>query len=91
MDFVSKYIVPIGCEGIHSIQTGKWRTRRPVMDTGMCVKCGVCLMYCPVNSILRDADGSFRINYDFCKGCGICAHECKQRAVAMVPEQEDEV
>ncbi len=89
MEFVSDYIVPIGCEGIHSIQTGKWRTRRPVLNAEKCVKCGVCLMYCPVNSILRAEDGSFLITYDFCKGCGICAHECKQQAIAMVAEKEE--
>lgn len=89
MEFVSDYIVPIGCEGIHYIQTGKWRTRRPVLNAETCIKCGVCLMYCPVNSVLRDADGSFCINYDFCKGCGICAHECKQKAITMVAEKEE--
>ena len=89
MEFVSDYIGPIGCEGIHYIQTGKWRTRRPVLNAETCIKCGVCLMYCPVNSVLRNADGSFRINYDFCKGCGICAHECKQKAITMVAEKEE--
>ena len=53
MEFISDYIVPIGPEGLHIIQTGKWRTRKPVMDTEKCVKCGMCLMYCPVNSIRR--------------------------------------
>ncbi len=87
MDYISDYIVPIGREGIYYIQTGKWRTRRPVLEPDKCIKCGVCLMYCPVNSIVREADGSYRINYDFCKGCGICAHECKQQAIAMVVEK----
>lgn len=90
MEFISKYIVPIGCEGLHIIQTGKWRKRRPVMDKEKCINCGICLMYCPVNSVKRTEDGSFEISYDFCKGCGICAHECKQAAIAMVPEKEDE-
>ena len=30
MKFISDYIVPIGPEGLHIIQTGKWRTRKPV-------------------------------------------------------------
>ena len=61
MEFISDYIVPIGPEGLHIIHTGKWRTRKPVMDTEKCVKCGMCLMYCPVNSIRRHEDGSFEI------------------------------
>lgn len=60
MKFISDYIVPIGPEGLHIIQTGKWRTRKPVMDTDKCVKCGMCLMYCPVNSIRRHEDGRSR-------------------------------
>ncbi|HRG71212.1 MAG TPA: 4Fe-4S binding protein, partial [Thauera aminoaromatica] len=23
-----------------------------------------------------------------CKGCGICAHECPQRAITMIPEAQ---
>jgi ferredoxin len=29
----------------------------------------------------------YAIDYDFCKGCGICAAECPCGAIAMVPEQ----
>ncbi|MFP3483271.1 MAG: 4Fe-4S binding protein, partial [Caldivirga sp.] len=25
-------------------------------------------------------------NYDYCKGCGICANECPVKAIKMVPE-----
>ncbi len=89
MEFVSDYIVPIGPEGLHVIQTGKWRTRKPVMDKTKCIKCGVCLMYCPVNSIIKLEDGSFEITYDYCKGCGICAHECRKQAIEMQPVKED--
>ena len=87
MEFVSKYIVPIGREGLHIIQTGKWRTRKPVMDAAKCTKCGICLMYCPVNSIVQE-HGAFRIDYDYCKGCGICAAECKHDAISMESEKE---
>ena len=88
MKFISDYIVPIGPEGLHIIQTGKWRTRKPVMDTDKCVKCGMCLMYCPVNSIRRHEDGSFEICYDYCKGCGICAEICPVKAISMHPESD---
>lgn len=90
MEFISEYIVPIGKEGLKIVDTGKWRTRKPVMDREKCVKCGVCLMYCPVNSIRKQEDGSFGISYDYCKGCGICAHECKKKAITMEPVKEEE-
>ena len=88
MEFVSQYIVPVGCEGIYAIRTGNWRTRRPVMEPDKCVKCGVCLMYCPVNSVVRERDGAFRIDYEYCKGCGICVAECRHNAIGMEPEGE---
>lgn len=89
MKFVSDYIVPIGPEGIYEIQTGKWRTRRPVIDKEKCINCGVCLMYCPVNSI-RKNDGVISICYDYCKGCGICAHECTKGAIEMQAEVKED-
>lgn len=89
MKFVSDYIVPIGPEGLHIVDTGKWRTRRPILNGDKCIKCGMCLMYCPVNAIIKHEDGSFEITYGYCKGCGICAHECKQQAIDMVAEKEE--
>ena len=86
MKFKSQYIVPIGADGIHVLNTGDWRTQRPLMDESKCIKCGICFLYCPVNSI-RKTDGKFVFNYDYCKGCGICAHECKQQAITMVREE----
>jgi pyruvate ferredoxin oxidoreductase delta subunit len=29
-----------------------------------------------------------RIDYDYCKGCGICAVECPRKAIEMVPEPQ---
>lgn len=86
MEFKSKYIVPIGADGVHVINTGDWRTNRPVLDQETCIKCGTCLLYCPVNSIYK-VDGKFTICYDYCKGCGICAHECPKNAITMIPEE----
>ena len=37
----------------------------------------------------RNEDGSFEICYDYCKGCGICAHECKKGAITMQPVKEE--
>jgi Pyruvate/2-oxoacid:ferredoxin oxidoreductase delta subunit len=30
----------------------------------------------------------FAINYDYCKGCGICVAECPAGAIEMIPEPE---
>jgi Fe-S-cluster-containing hydrogenase component 2 len=31
-------------------------------------------------------DGSYEIDYDYCKGCGLCAAECPCGAIEMQPE-----
>jgi 2-oxoacid:acceptor oxidoreductase delta subunit (pyruvate/2-ketoisovalerate family) len=79
-----EYIVPVG-EGIYSINTGDWRTHRPVMDKDKCIKCGLCFLYCPVFSIIKKGE-EYEIDLSYCKGCGICAHECPKDAIQMIPE-----
>lgn len=68
--------------------TGDWRTFRPVIDQEGCNKCGFCWMYCPEGSIIKNDDGSFRIDIVYCKGCGICAKECPTNNIEMVREDE---
>ncbi len=86
MKFKSDYKTPIGKDGIYKLNTGDWRTRRPVMDKDKCTNCGICFLYCPVFSIERKK-GNFVIDYSYCKGCAICAHECPTNAIDMVPEE----
>jgi 2-oxoacid:acceptor oxidoreductase delta subunit (pyruvate/2-ketoisovalerate family) len=52
---------------------------------GKCFHCDNCYGYCPDNAVIKHLDGSVEINYDYCKGCGICASECPCGAVKMVP------
>ncbi|MBO5544750.1 MAG: 4Fe-4S binding protein [Oscillospiraceae bacterium] len=80
-----RFVTPLGNDGMYVLDTAAWRTHRPVMDKGKCINCGICMGYCPVNSVYYE-DGRFQISYDFCKGCGICAVECPRQAIAMLPE-----
>jgi len=66
--------------------TGSWRDQRPVYDNSKCIKCGICYIFCPEGCISQDADGYFVADLDYCKGCGICAHECWPGAIRMVEE-----
>ncbi len=65
-----KFVTPVGNEGMYILDTASWRIVKPVMNKEKCVECGICLTYCPVNSIEFKSD-KYIINYDFCKGCGI--------------------
>lgn len=73
------------CEGA-SGHTGSWRIKKPVMDRGRCTKCSLCWLYCPDAVIVRTKEGNLSINYDYCKGCGICAEVCPAKAIKMVME-----
>jgi len=67
--------------------TGDWRTRRPILEESKCTKCLFCWLWCPEPAILRTEDGKISIDYNYCKGCGICATECPTKAISMVDEK----
>jgi len=68
-------------------KTGTWRTFRPVIDRSRCTNCLLCWAYCPEGSIERTPNDSIELSLDYCKGCGICAHECRVKAIAMQREE----
>jgi pyruvate ferredoxin oxidoreductase delta subunit len=78
-----------GQEGLYVLDTASWRTEKPVMNQDKCIKCGICLSFCPVCSIdwVKDENAYF-IDYSNCKGCGICAYECPRKAIDMVSERK---
>ena len=64
--------------------TGNWKSEHPEWSDALCIKCGICSLYCPEFCISRQSDGYFRSDPFYCKGCGICAQECWTRAIKMV-------
>ena len=71
------------------VQTGLWRTERPVLDADLCKRCSLCAIYCPENAIALDPDGYPRIDYQHCKGCLLCVEQCPVGAMKALPEQND--
>ncbi len=60
---------------------------RRCMSCGNCFECDNCYGVCPDNAIIKLGPGKrFAINYEYCKGCGICANECPCGAIDMVKE-----
>ena len=68
------------------METGTWRTSRPVVDKSRCNYCGICAMYCPPQCLV-DKEDHFEPNLEFCKGCGICVKECPRKAIRMELEK----
>lgn len=63
-----------------------WRVFRPVIDQDKCVKCHRCYLVCPDAAIHHEEHERFVVDYEFCKGCGLCAYECKPGAITMIKE-----
>lgn len=58
-------------------------------NCGTCNECENCYVFCPDVSILKNMRKLSRaIDYDYCKGCGICFTECPRCAISMVEEEE---
>lgn len=85
------------------VKNAGWRNVRPVVNRAACTGCLQCYMHCPDGTIYKVAasacdDAAFQdvaagktlvaFDYDFCKGCGICAKICPADAIVMISEQE---
>ena len=60
---------------------------RRCMSCGNCFECDNCYGVCPDNAVHKLGPGRrFAFDYEYCKGCGVCAAECPCGAIDMVPE-----
>ena len=71
-------------------KTGSWRSSKPEWIKENCIQCLRCWLYCPDMAVkVKDAKMA-GFDYDYCKGCGICALECPgkkgKKAINMVEE-----
>ena len=69
-------------------RTALYEARR-CLSCGNCFSCDNCYGVCPDNAVIKlgNPDEPYRIDYDYCKGCGICAFECPCGAIEMQPEE----
>jgi NADPH-dependent glutamate synthase beta subunit-like oxidoreductase len=80
-------------------ETAVFEARR-CMSCGNCFECDNCFGVCPDNAVIKlsklaaspsRASGGegrrYAFDYDYCKGCGLCATECPCGAIVMEPER----
>ncbi|MDO9515042.1 MAG: FAD-dependent oxidoreductase [Syntrophales bacterium] len=60
-------------------------------NCGLCNQCDNCYLFCPDLAVKKDSEALGRhIDYDYCKGCGICAVECPRNALILEEEDYEE-
>lgn len=73
-------------------KTGDWRSERPIFHSENCIQCFICWIVCPDSSVVIKDGKVTGFDYDHCKGCGICNHECptkpEKRAITMEGEKK---
>ncbi len=72
-------------------KTGSWRVLRPIIDLKKCIpaktgkkSCFICWVICPDGVVSKTMPPV--IDYEYCKGCAICAEECPAGAIYMEEE-----
>ena len=83
----------IGETEIESTLTGREAAREAnrCFACGNCLRCDNCWTLCPDSAVLKTDevafDGSYYVfDYDYCKGCGLCANECPTGYIRMLDE-----
>lgn len=69
-----------------------WRIEKPLFNKDYCIDCQFCWVYCPDMSIIARDKKMVGIDFDHCKGCGICVEVCptNPKSLLMFAEQQDE-
>ncbi|MBS3097709.1 4Fe-4S binding protein [Candidatus Woesearchaeota archaeon] len=71
-------------------KTGDWRSFRPVWLQDKCTHCMICPPSCPDDCIPTEGNlpniKRKETDFDYCKGCGICAQVCPFKAIEMKEE-----
>ena len=71
-----------------------WRDKIPVCEDSKCICPGSCIseIVCPDGTgfIVREGlpQQGYRIDLEFCRGCGLCAQVCVGSALTMVDEDK---
>jgi len=72
--------------------TGTYRKGiKPEFDETSCVNCFLCWLFCPESAFIKEGESIAGINYDYCKGCGICANECPVKQEPKPLEMKKEI
>jgi len=58
-----------------------------ILDTDVCIGCGICLPYCPMGAIFMSDEGYAQIDRDECVECGVCLRSADCPVDAFIEEE----
>ena len=70
-----------GFDEVHQGLEGVAEARR-CLSCGVCNSCDRCVTYCP-DGVLKRVGDELVFDYEYCKGCGVCASECSRAVIYM--------
>ncbi len=75
----------------YTASVADWRVFKPVYNRDVCIDCQNCWVFCPDTAIISRDKKMIGIDYEHCKGCGVCAEVCptNPKSLIMFAETED--
>ena len=68
--------------------TADWRVFKPVYNRDTCIDCQNCWVFCPDTAIISKDKKMIGIDYEHCKGCGVCAEVCPTNPKSLIMFEE---
>ncbi|MEA3491823.1 MAG: 4Fe-4S dicluster-binding protein [Campylobacterota bacterium] len=75
----------------YTATVASWRVEKPIFNIDVCIDCQNCWVWCPDTSILSRDKQMLGIDYDHCKGCGVCAEVCPTNPKSLIMFNEHAV
>lgn len=72
------------------LNLGAWRVQKPVWNSDICIDCQNCWIFCPDTSIIARDKKMMGVDYEHCKGCGICVQVCPTNPKSLLMFNETE-
>jgi pyruvate ferredoxin oxidoreductase delta subunit len=80
---------PYSANNTKMYSVADWRVDKPVYNSEFCIHCQFCWVYCPDMSIISADKKMVGVDYEHCKGCGVCVDVCptNPKSLLMFEEQ----
>jgi len=75
----------------YTASVADWRVVKPIYNRDICIDCQNCWVFCPDTSIISKDKKMIGIDFDHCKGCGVCVEVCptNPKSLLMFEERAD--